>query len=362
MAAFKDQVSPASIAELGEVVVGVWAPFERNRFVAVATDGIEALELMARVDQVARALWATLPASFSEAASVVAKVARAEGLAGWAALGVNRYVALAGIDHPDLALPLLAALTSRGSSEFAIRPFIERHPAHTFEVLSRWVSDPDEHVRRLVSEGTRPRLPWGGVLRALVVDPSPSIALLERLVDDESAYVRRSVANHLGDIAKDHPALAVDLAHRWRSRPHGDWVVRHGLRLLVKRGDPGALAVLGFSHVHQVRLVSLEVEPTVVPIGGAVVLRAVLEADESTDAVIDYVVHYQGAKGRKAGKVFKAVTRRIEPGEALRIERRHRFEHVSIRRIVPGPHRVEVQVNGQVLGGVEIEVVEATDA
>jgi hypothetical protein len=195
-------------------------------------------------------------------------------------------------------------------------------------------------------------------LRAFIADPSPTIALLDRLFDDESAYVRRSVANHLNDISKDHPALTLDIARRWiAANPQRIDVVRHGLRTLVKRGDPLALEVLGFAHENTVRLVDLVCDPTVVEIGGATIFRFTLAAEAETRAAIDYVVHYQGVSGLKAGKVFKLTTRTLAAGQPTTIERRHRFEHVSIRRIHPGPHRIDVQVNGRVVGGADLTIV-----
>jgi 3-methyladenine DNA glycosylase AlkC len=186
-------------------------------------------------------------------------------------------VARAGIDRPEVTLPLLAGLTPRWSSEGAVRPFIQRHPDLTYEHLHRWVADRDEHVRRLVSEGTRPRLPWASQLRQLMADPTPNIELLDRL-DDPSEYVRRSVANHLNVISKDHPDLAVDLARRWLPRGDGAaWAVRHGLRTLVKRGDPTALELLGVTPSASIRLTALAANPDRAPVGGTVTCTLTIE-------------------------------------------------------------------------------------
>ena len=263
-----------------------------------------------------------------------------------------------GLEDPDTALPLLAALSPRFSSEGPIRPFIEQHPTLTYRYLHEWVRHPDEHVRRLVSEGTRPRLPWAPQLRGLIEDPTPAVELLDLLFDDPAEYVRRSVANHLNDISKDHPELAIACARRWLdASTHGDWVARHGLRSLVKRGVPEALAVLGFDHNNDVILESINIEPTTISIGEAATLTATLTATASTKAVVDYIVHYQGAHKRRSGKVFKLATRTIEPGTPCTVSKRHKFEHVSIRRIHPGIHRIEIQVNGQVLGGRDLAVI-----
>lgn len=199
-------------------------------------------------------------------------------------------------------------------------------------------------------------------MRDLVADPSPNIPLLDKLADDPSAYVRRSVANHVNDLSKDHPGLALDLAASWLTR--GDdaaWVVRHGLRTLVKRGHPRALTLIGANPASTVELLEFTVDRLQVAIGEAVTLTLTIrlaDGSEACDAVIDYRVHYAGARGLRGPKVFKLTRRRLEPDRPATITRRHGFEHVSIRRIRTGRHRIDVQVNGTVLGSVDIEVVD----
>lgn len=361
MADIKDEISPALAARLARELAGAWPAFPRRRFTQRLAVVLAPLALKARVDLLADRLADALPERFDHAAEVLWRSLDSATFTGWMTWPCTTFVARAGIDAPDVALPLLAGLTPRWSSEFAVRPFIERHAEATYAHLRRWADDPDEHVRRLVSEGTRPRLPWGARLRGLVADPSPNIELLDRLVDDPSVYVRRSVANHLNDIAKDHPDVALALARRWQPRGEAPaWVVRHGLRTLVKRGDPEALAVLGATPDADVRLAALVVDRDTIAIGDEVTFTFTLEVlgDEAADVVVDYRVHYVGADGRARPRVFKLTRRRLAPGVAARITRRHRFEHVSIRQIHPGRHVIDVQVNGRVLGAVEVAVVD----
>ena len=363
MAALKDELDAAAGTRLARELSRAWPEFPARRFTRGLRDALEPLELLARGDELARRLERTLPADFRRASDVLHRALDSSTFTGWIVLPSAGFVARAGIDDPDAALPLLAALTPRWSSEFAIRPFIERHHEVTYRYLHEWCDHDDEHVRRLVSEGSRPRLPWALVLRGLVDDPAPNLALLDRLVDDPSAYVRRSVANHLNDISKDHSDLALDVATAWLPRGEGArWVVHHGLRSLVKRGDPRALSLVGASTAGTVELIELTVDRREVAIGDTVTFTFTLriaDGSEPCDAVIDYRVHYAGARGSKAPKVFKLTRRRLEPGRPVTISRRHTFEHVSIRRIRPGAHRIEVQVNGAVLGGVDIDVVDA---
>jgi 3-methyladenine DNA glycosylase AlkC len=364
MAAFKDSIGVDLARHLAAELAVAWPAFPRRRFLHGIGAALEPLELLARIDLVADRLARTLPRPFPAAAEVLWRALDADTFTGWETMACGTFVAREGIDDPEVALPLLAGLTPRASSEFPVRVFIERHPEVTYAHLRRWATDPDEHVRRLVSEGTRPRLPWAPQLRGLIADPAPNLPLLDVLVDDPSPYVRRSVANHLNDITKDHPDVALDLACRWL--PLGDgpaWVVRHGLRSLVKRGDPAALELLGVATTADVRLVGLSLDRPTLPIGDAVTFTVELELADTeagpADAVVDYRVHYVGARGVKAPKVFKLTRRRLVPGERVTITRRHRFEHVSIRRILPGPHTVDLQVNGRVLGAATVEVVDA---
>jgi 3-methyladenine DNA glycosylase AlkC len=365
VAAFKDELGAAAGRRLAGELAAAWPAFPVRRFTRGLAEALEPLELLARAGELARRLGETLPAAFPEAAAVLESALASATFEGWIVLPCGTYVARAGLDHLDVALPLLAALTPRASSEFAIRPFLERHPDRTYEYLHEWLAHPDEHVRRLVSEGTRPRLPWAPLLRALVADPAPNLPLLDALVTDPSLYVRRSVANHLNDISKDHPDLAVEIASGWAGRgPEAAWVVRHAMRTLVKRDDVRALRLVGAAPDATVEVRDLTVEPARVRIGEAVTfgftLRAAGDAAEPVDVVVDYRVHYVGARGApKPPKVFKLSRRRLGPGEDVTIRRRHAFAHVSIRRIHPGRHRIDLKVNGRVLATTGVDVVDA---
>jgi 3-methyladenine DNA glycosylase AlkC len=358
MADLKGEISVALAGRLARELTAAWPGFPRRRFLRGLADALAPLGLMARVELLTDRLVEALPGDFDSSAEVLWRALESPGFTGWMTLPCGSYVARAGIDRPEVALPLLAGLTPRWSSEGPLRAFLQRHPEVTYEHLRRWVVDPDDHVRRLVCEGTRPRLPWAPQLRGLIADPSPNLELLDRLVDDPSAYVRRSVANHRNDISKDHPDLAVDLARQWL--PRGEdaaWVVRHGLRTLVKRGDPQALEILGATPDAAIRLTALTADRGTVPIGGTVTFSLTVElaGTEEVDAVIDYRVHYVGANGVRRPKVFKLTRRRLLPGQPATVTRRYRFEHVSIRRIHPGRHTIDVQVNGHVLGAIDLD-------
>lgn len=345
------------IRGLGQDLSTAWAEFNREEFERTASKGLVDLEMKARIKQIAQALRTSMPAEPHAADEVIRRALAQGGLQGWASLPVNEYVADVMLGRPDIGLPLLAALTPRYTAEFAIRHFIEEQYEPTMAYLRDWVADPDEHVRRLVSEGTRPRLPWGQRLKRFIADPGPALELLEGLVNDESLYVRRSVANHLNDIAKDHPGVVLETARRWAATStRGDFVVQHGLRTLIKRGDPEALKILGFDSDNRVEMTGLECSHSSIPIGGETTIVFTLHAAADTKVAVDYVVHYQGAHGPKAGKVFKLSVRNLSAGQPIAFTRRHRFVPATTRRIYPGPHLIEVQVNGRVLGNAVVDV------
>ncbi len=355
--AFKHAIDGALVVELADRLGTAHPALDRDGFIRAARAGLEALELKARVRHVADSVGAALP---GDPRAVMAAIGRALGppppgdpdlglSTRWYAWPLCQYVGDSCVDHPELALPLLRELTQHFSAEFAIRPFIETHPELTLATLERWSSDPNVHVRRLVSEGTRPRLPWGRRLRALQADPRPALGLLEALRDDPYLYVRRSVANHLNDISKDHPALVVDICRRWmqESTPERRWLVRHALRTRVKAADTGALEVLGHGAPRLGR-VRLQIDTPRVPIGGELRFRVSFRArgEEPQSLLIDYAIDLVRARGETRRKVFKWTRRTVAPRQQVEIARAQSFRPVTTRRYYPGEHCVALLING----------------
>jgi 3-methyladenine DNA glycosylase AlkC len=364
VAPLKDQISPAVVDTLADELTRAWPPFPRDRFVAETADGLAGRELKARIARVSDALVHTLPHDAEGLAGLVERVLASPSFVGWMLWPFIDAVSRIGVDRPEETLPLLRLLTPRWTAEDAVRRYIDRYPEVAFRHLVSWAAHPDEHVRRLVSEGTRPRLPWSSRLRDLAADPSPSIALLDVLRDDESEYVRRSVANHLGDIAKDHPELAVAVATRWLAEggTHVERVVRHGLRGPVKAGDPAALRLLGIDVDAQIEVIALTVDPAKIAIGSTATITCTLvsAAPEAVDAVIDMRISFANAAGDLTrSRVFKLVRRRLEPGAEQTIIRRQPFRPVSIRALYPGRHRIDIQVNGRILAGCDVLLLDA---
>ena len=273
------------------------------------------------------------------------------GLRGWIVWPLGEFVARRGLAEPERALVALHALTQRSSAEFAIRPFIVAHPALAFTTLQRWAQDPSAHVRRLASEGSRPRLPWGLRLQALVLDPSPALPLLVALRDDPSEYVRRSVANHLNDIAKDHPAIVATWLreHLPGASRERRALLKHASRTLIKQGHTEVLAHWGAATPFEgsARLV---IAPRRVVVGDSVSMRLHLRST-SSDAqalLIDYAVHHVKASGSTSAKVFKGWELTLAAGEQRTLQKSHSMRAVTTRRYHAGRHVIDVRINGNV--------------
>ncbi len=270
------------------------------------------------------------------------------------------YVGKHGIDDFDLGMEVQKELTKRGTSESGIRPFINRDQERALALLSQWASDPNYHVRRLVSEGSRPRLPWAMRLPALIADPNPLFPILHQLKDDAQEYVRRSVANNLNDIAKDHPDKVAKIAEKWlkNATPDRARLVRHACRTLVKQGHKPTLVVLGFKKP-AVSLTQLNLLTPIVRFGEALSIEVCLASESAAkqDLVLDYVIHHRLANGKTSPKVFKWKTFTLEAGESWKSERKHRIKPITTRTYYAGSHGIEIQINGERLGFSNFELV-----
>ncbi len=374
MEPFKNLLNAALVREAGGALVRSWPGFDHKAFERHAIRGLEALEMKARAMQIADALEATLPDDFGAACATIERSlaeptdpdapsdAAAEasvGLRGWIVWPLGEFVARRGLDQPERALQALHALTQRLTAEFAIRPLIVRHPELTLATLLAWTRDPSAHVRRLASEGSRPRLPWGLRLQALVADPTPTLPILAALQDDPSQYVRRSVANHLNDIAKDHPERVVDWVRRHLPDASAERraLLSHASRGLIKKGHAGMLALWGAGQAFAGDC-SLKISPRRVAVGERVQLTLVLRSAsrKPQSLLIDYAVHHVKADGRTSPKVFKGWKLELVPGETRTLAKTHSFAPVTTRRYHAGEHPVEVSINGRVAARTSVRL------
>jgi 3-methyladenine DNA glycosylase AlkC len=310
--------SPALVRRLAASIARVEPSFFAAAFVKDASRGLRSLELLDRGKHIARALAASLPAHYPSAADVLVRSLGPEhatdelvgaGMAPFFYLPHVLFVAGHGLDHFAASMRAQYELTKRFSAESSIRPFIAKDPERTFAVLREWTSDPNAHVRRLVSEGTRLRLPWAMRVAWLDANPDRVLALLELLKDDPTTLVRRSVANNLNDLGKVHRDLLVRTCAAWLDAASSERraLVEHALRSAVKRGERDALKLLGYGERASVAIEDCRLAPRKVAIGGSVSLSFVLRSTSTSaqDVLVDFAVHFVKANGGAAPKVFK---------------------------------------------------------
>lgn len=364
----KDQLfNREKVRHLAGLFAAVDAGFDAEAFEERVMADLPALELKQRMALIADVLADHLPEPLPEAAPVLLKAlpppldpSKTDDDFGdfiYAPLG--EYVAAKGIEaHPDLSLDLLEEITQRFSMEWAIRPFLKRWPAEVLARMEEWATHSSYHVRRLVSEGTRPRLPWG---EAVGLRLDEALPLLDHLHGDGTRYVTRSVANHLNDIAKKDPDLVMDRLEHWQqagAQSAGElgWMTSHALRGLVKAGHPRAMKMLGYDPDLDLGA-EIALKSENVRIGGALEFSAHLEGQAGSPVLVDYILHFQRPGGKVSAKVFKLKQSKIS-GRLLKLDKRHKLKgNATTFKLVPGPHRIELMVNGRVRAEAAFELL-----
>jgi 3-methyladenine DNA glycosylase AlkC len=355
----KNRFGPVIPKTISGMIVTVFPGFDSKSFIKSALEGYDELELLPRGWKIARALRPYLPEHFPDAAAILIaslgpKLDKTEdhGMTPFLYLPHSCFVVEYGLDHFEESMAAQYEITQRFTAEFSIRPFIEKYPDASLERLRVWANDPSAHVRRLVSEGTRPRLPWAPRLRTFEKDPRPVLSLLEMLKDDPELYVRRSVANHLNDLGKDHPDLLVRTVTRWLKGASDErrWVVNHALRSAVKRAEAGALNVLGFGRDAKAKIHNATVKPQRVAIGGDVEISFELKNSGPTKqrVLVDFRIHFVKANGTTSAKVFKLKTVELAAKETVRLSKKVSLREMTTRKHYPGVHKVDAVLNGRI--------------
>lgn len=362
--------SPDLAQRLAAAIARVEPDFPSRAFIEQASAGLDDLELLDRGKHIAAALAQHLPPAYPAAIDVLLRSLGPEhatdelvgvGMAPFFYLPHVLFVAERGLDHFDLSMRAQYELTKRFSAEASIRPYIANDPDRTFTVLREWARDPNPHVRRLVSEGTRLRLPWAMRVNWLDRNPGRVLELLELLKDDSASVVRRSVANNLNDLGKVHPKLLFETCGSWltNASPERRALVEHALRSAIKRGDSGALQLLGFGHKPLVALEDVVFHPTRVAIGGRVGVTFALHstAQTSQDLLVDLAVHFVKANGKGAPKVFKLKRVELPGGGRVELATKISLGVHTTRKPRPGRHDVDVIVNGEAMRAGSFDVV-----
>jgi 3-methyladenine DNA glycosylase AlkC len=345
-----------SITRFTEAVRKVYPEFDEPRFVTLVFDEtFAAKELMARMSHTTRCLKQVLPEAYAEAAEILKKAA--PRVKGFEALCLPDYVAQFGLDDWELSLSTLESIGRYITGELAIRPFLDRDPTKVIPYLLAWAEDPNVHLRRLASEGSRPRLPWAMALPKFKKDPSPILPILEKLKDDASEDVRRSVANHLNDISKDNPDLALKVCSRWFGRSENtDRIVKHACRTLLKAGHPQALRIFGYSDPSDMCIRNFDLSAETIAIGDDLRFSFDLHLVRPGKVRLEYVIRYVKAKGKLSSKVFKLTENTYSDG-VYSFKRKHAFADMSTRTHYPGTHHIAIHINGQEKAKASLELV-----
>ncbi len=306
--ALKEIFNSARLEHIADEMRAVYPAFDAPAFLHMANDGLAELSVMQRMARVSECLHAVLPLGYEASLEVLRALApRLNSM--FVSMFLPHYVASYGRHRFDVSLDALKYFTRFGSSEFAVRHFLRDDLERTLKVMHDWALDANEHVRRLASEGSRPRLPWSFHLEPIQANPDLAAAILDTLKADDSLDVRKSVANHLNDVTKQHPDWVLDQIEGWPLQDrHTAWIARHALRSLIKQGNPRALGVIGVGGKAQVQVLDLQVTPAVIRLGEQVTLSFTVQStlEQSQRLVIDYAVDYVKALGRHLGQSLQA--------------------------------------------------------
>lgn len=357
--ALKDSIfPPARYREVAHLVRAIHPEFDERKFLRHALKGLEALSLMQRLRRMTESMHVALSGNFRRDLDILREVAPRLP-AGFATLFLPDYVALYGRADAAVSLEALRYFTRFGSAEFAIRQFLRDDLENTLAALTTWTRDENEHVRRLASEGTRPRLPWSFHLPAIAADPTLAAPILDALRADPSLYVRKSVANHLNDVTRAHPDWVLARIGTWpRDNPHTAWIVKRALRTLIKAGDRRALAVIGAGKKAKVRVLRFKISPVRLRLGERITftLEFASTASAAQRLVVDYAVHYMKKSGASAAKVFKWKEITVGPRESIILSRGQSIRDFTTRKHYPGRHVVDVLINGEKLASAHFDL------
>ena len=354
----KNMYNQKSLRKLALDIQSVYREFQVDGFLASAIDeSWTDLELKERVIKISTTLGKYLPADYNASIGIIDKVVMnygtwLNGFVGFFPIFVEIY----GQDEKnwDVSMSALARYTQYASSEFAVRSFIINHEERMMEQMYAWSKHESEHVRRLSCEGCRPQLPWGQALSNFKKDPAPILPILEQLKTDPSMHVRKSVANNLNDISKTHPDLVTKLAKDWYGETEDtDWIVKHGCRTLLKKGNREVLALFGYNDITSVDINDFSLEAISAAIGDDIAFSFIISTNEAAKVRLEYGIDYVKANGKRNRKIFKISEVSIKKNEKKTYRKKHSFADVTTRKHYPGLHSITLIVNGAERGTLD---------
>ncbi|MEQ6119625.1 DNA alkylation repair protein [Reichenbachiella sp. MALMAid0571] len=345
------------VSRLADELVGVYPLFDSVGFhKAVINKDWEDRELKGRMRHISVSLGVFLPEY--EVAVELLKII-APKFNGFTAMVFSDFVEVHGLDAPDISLDALEHFTRYSSAEFAIRPFIIEYEEQAMKRMLVWSKDENHHIRRLSSEGCRPRLPWAMALPKYKKDPSPVLPILENLKNDESEYVRRSVANNINDLTKDNPDIALEIARSWfGNSTKTDWILKHGMRTLLKKGDQEALRIFGFNEKVNAKVSDLNLSEVEVKIGEELQFDfKITNLDlKKSSLKVGYMVGYVKASDKVSEKIFHVSELTFEPKQTVSFNKKLSFKDLTTRKHYPGGHYLFIAINGKEMARVHFEV------
>ncbi len=357
--ALKDLYSIDFINNLSNDFKMEYSNFDRNIFTQqIFNEEWEEKALLERMRHICYTLHDILDLTFSETIRLFKKVIVKRENLGLEYLFFNHYVSCYGIKDWNASMDALSFFTIYSSAEFAIRPFILKYEQKTMEQLLQWSEDTNEHTRRLASEGCRPRLPWGMGLPRLKKDPTLILPILENLKNDSSEYVRRSVANNLNDISKDHPEIVLDIAERWHGKHEKtDRILKHALRTLLKKGDTRALILFGFENPKNIEIIDLNLNPQIIKIGSSLEFEFLLQNTYRKSKLrLEYRIHFITKTNGISKKIFQLKEQYFPKGD-FKIYKKQSFKNLTTRKHYKGSHQLDIVVNGITKASTSFELI-----
>lgn len=348
-----------------QAVIQVTPNFKRSEYIAAIFDKEwQGKELKQRMRHLAMTLHEYLTNDFEQNASLLVAIVeqlQKNGLKenSFEYMFLPDYIEVFGLKHYEVSIRAITYITQFTSCEFAVRPFILSYPDPMIDQLTQWAKHQHCMVRRLASEGSRPRLPWAMAIPAFKENPKYVIPILEQLKNDEAETVRRSVANHLNDIAKDNPDVVIALAKKWKGKTKNtDWVVKHGCRTLLKQGNPEIMPLFGFSSVNAIKIKNLTVETPIVAIGNNLTFSFDLVNQNNHPQLIrlEYGIYFMKANGTLSRKVFKISEKEYDGSSTTTIKRHQPFKVITTRKLHHGNHQVSIIVNGHEIDKADFEI------
>lgn len=349
MEPLKELFNEAYYKNLGKELKIVYPKLNEKSFVEFCIKDLNQRELNERLRHTTKTLNNFLPNDFQTAVNILKQVVP-NLKTGYTTLVFPDYVGLYGLNDFNYSLEALSYFTSFGSSEFAIRVFLRHDFKSTMRVMAKWTQSENHHIRRLASEGCRPRLPWSFKLENVCRDPQLTLPILSKLKEDQEPYVKKSVANHLNDFSKDHPEFLIKVLNDWKTdNIHTNWILKHASRTLLKQGNIKALAHFGIKENIALKLISFNITNQKINVGQNLKYNfSIQNTSKKTVSIrLEYAIYFKIANDKLSKKVFKISEKEIKANEVLNFEKQHSFKLLTTRKYHLGNHFIAIIINGK---------------